>query len=137
MADIDLPFAALLILHMLGLMLVAAAFLPLVGMLGKGDEPPRTDRLLTRFGHYGIIVLLLTGPLMVWVRYGSYDGLSHWFWLKIALIVCLAGGVVLSAVSARPMREGSTAAARRVRVGRAIAIVSLLGIVISAVFAFQ
>ncbi|MDF2981354.1 MAG: hypothetical protein K0Q69_1126 [Devosia sp.] len=133
----DVAFSLLLIAHLVGLMLVAAAFLPLLGMMGQGGVAPQTNRLLTRFGHYGIIVLLLSGPLMIWVRYGSLDGVSHWFWAKMAFVVLLAAGVVMSAVSARKMRAGDSSATARVRLGRIVAVASLLAIVVFAVLAFN
>lgn len=133
----DVAFSLLLIAHLVGLMLVAAAFLPLLGMMGQGGVAPQTNRLLTRFGHYGIIVLLLSGPLMIWVRYGSLDGVSHWFWAKMAFVVLLAAGIVMSAVSARKMRAGDSSATARVRLGRIVAVASLLAIVVFAVLAFN
>ena len=132
----DASYVILLIAHLLGLMLVAAAFLPLLGMMGQGGVAPETNRLLTRFGHYGIIVLLVSGPLMIWLRYGGFDGISHWFWAKMAFVVLLAAGVVVSAMSARKMRAGDAAAAARVRLGRMVAVLSLVAIVIFAVLAF-
>lgn len=132
----DIVSALLLIAHLFGLMLVAAAFLPLLGMMGDGGAAPQTNRLLTRFGHYGIIALLVSGPLLVWVRYGGVDGVSHWFWAKMGFVLLLAAGVVMSAMSARKMRAGDAAAAARVRLGRIIAVLSLLAIVIFAVLAF-
>lgn len=132
----DIVSALLLIGHLFGLMLVAAAFLPLLGMMGDGGVAPQTNRLLTRFGHYGIIALLVSGPLLVWVRYGGVDGVSHWFWAKMGFVLLLAAGVVMSAMSARKMRAGDAAAAARVRLGRIIAVLSLLAIVIFAVLAF-
>jgi uncharacterized membrane protein len=134
---LDVAFSLLLIAHLVGLMLVAAAFLPLLGMMGQGGVAPQTNRLLTRFGHYGIIVLLLSGPLMIWVRYGSLDGVSHWFWAKMAFVVLLAAGIVMSAVSARKMRAGDSSATARVRLGRIVAVASLLAIVVFAVLAFN
>ena len=133
----DVTFSLLLIAHLVGLMLVAAAFLPLLGMMGEGGAAPRTNRLLTRFGHYGIIVLLLSGPLLLWLRYGGFDGVSHWFWAKLAAVLLLAAGVVMSAMSARKMRAGDAAATARVRLGRIIAVLSLLAIVVFAVLAFN
>jgi len=127
----------LLIAHFLGLMLVAAAFLPLLGMMGQGGGTPQTNRLLTRFGHYGIIVLLVSGPLMLWVRYGGVDGISPWFWAKMGFVLLLAAGVVTSAVSARKMRAGDAAAAVRVRLGRIVSVVSLVGVVVFAALAFN
>ncbi|MBL8592199.1 MAG: hypothetical protein JNK01_05895 [Devosia sp.] len=133
----DAAVTLLLIAHLVGLMLVAAAFLPLLGMMGEGGAAPQTNRLLTRFGHYGIIVLLLSGPLMLWLRYGGFEGISHWFWAKMAFVVLLAAGVVMSAMSARKMRAGDAAATARVRLGRIIAVLSLLAIVVFAVLAFN
>jgi len=133
---LDVAFTFLLIAHLLGLMLVAAAFLPLLGMMGQGGAAPQTNRLLTRFGHYGIIVLLVSGPLMLWLRYGGIDGVSHWFWAKMLFVVLLAAGVVVSAMSARKIRAGDAAATARVRFGRIVAVVSLLAIVVFAVLAF-
>ena len=132
----DLVFSGLLFAHFAALMLVAAAFLPLLGMMGDGSMAPTTNRLLTRFGHYGIILALVTGPLMLWQRYGGFDGVSHWFWVKMVFLLALAAGVVISAISARKMRAGDPAAAARVRIGRIVAAVSLVGIVASAVLAF-
>lgn len=133
----DAGFALLLIAHLVGLMLVAAAFLPLLGMMGQGDSAPETSRLLTQFGHWGFIVLLVSGPLMLWLRYGGVDGVSHWFWAKMGLVVILAAGVIVSASSARKMREGDPAAAGRVRLGRIVAVVGVLGAVVFAVLAFR
>ncbi|HEY9010215.1 MAG TPA: CopD family protein [Devosia sp.] len=132
----DYVFAALLFAHLLGLVLMAAAFLPLLGMMGEGGAAPVTNRLLTRLGHYGIIIAVISGPLLLWVRYGGFDGISHWFWLKMLFLLVLAGGVVTSAMSARKMRQGDAAAARRVRAGRVVSVVALIGIVLSAVLAF-
>jgi protoporphyrinogen IX oxidase len=127
---------ALLIAHFIGLALVAAAFLPLLGLMGQG-APMQTNRLLTQFGHWGIIVLLVSGPILLFSRYGGVDGVSHWFWAKMAMVGLLAAGVVTSAISARKMRAGDLAAAARMRLGRVVAVASLLAIVVFAVLAFN
>lgn len=132
----DYLFAALLFAHFIGLMLIAAAFLPLLGLMGQGGMAPATNRLLTRFGHYGIVIAIVSGPLMVWQRYGGYDTINHWFWVKMLFLLFLAVGVVISALSAKKMRAGFPDAVARVRAGRIIAAVSLLGIVLAAVLAF-
>ena len=134
--DLDLLFALLLFSHLVGLMLIAAAFLALLGMMG-GSMPPATNRYLNLLGHLGIVIALVSGPLMIWQRYGSFDGVSHWFWAKMGFVATLAAGVVLSALSARRMRAGDAAATRRVRLGRIIATASLFLIVLSASLAFN
>lgn len=132
----DLPFALLLFAHFLGLMLTATAFFALLGLMGEGTAPS-TSRYLTRLGHVGIVLALVTGPLMIWLRYGGFDGISHWFWAKMLFVLTLAAGIVMSAVSARAMRAGDAAAATRVRLGRMVATGSLVLVVLAAVLAFN
>jgi hypothetical protein len=132
-----LLFSALLFAHFVGLMLVATAFLGLLGMMpAAGGSTPQTSRYLTRLGHVGIVVAIVSGPLMIWQRYGGFEGISHWFWVKMVCLLVLGGGVVMSAMSARKMRAGDPAAAARVRAGRIVAAASLVGIVLAAVLAF-
>lgn len=132
----DVLFVLLLFSHLVGLMLIATAFLALLGMSGQGTSIA-TNRYLTLLGHLGIVIALVSGPLMIWQRYGGLDGVSHWFWAKMGCIVVLAVGVVLSAMSARKMRAGDAVAASRVRLGRIIASVSLFLVVLFASLAFN
>jgi putative membrane protein len=134
----DLTFNLVLFAHFVGLMLVATAFIGLAGMLpGPGRDPERSSsRYLTTLGHWGIIVAIASGGLMLWQRYGGVDGVSHWFWVKMLFLIALTAGVVVAAMSARKMRGGDNVAAGRVRLGRIIAAASLVGIVLSAVLAF-
>lgn len=134
----DVAFTLLLFAHFVGLMLVAAAFIGLIGLLpGPGRDLKRAgSRYLTRLGHWGFIIAIVSGGLMLWVRYEGFDGISHWFWAKMGLLVIFAGAVVMAAMSAGKMRAGDVAAAGRVRLGRIVAAVALLLIVLAAVLAF-
>lgn len=132
-------YTFLLFTHFAGLMMVATAFLALLGMMPKAatDIAPSSSRYLTILGHIGILLSLVSGPLMIWVRYGGFDGISHWFWVKMLFLLVLIGGIVLAARSARRLREGDAAAAGGVRLGRIIATVSLFAVVLSAVLTFN
>lgn len=134
----DVTFNLLLFSHFVGLMLVATAFLGLLGMLPRPGRDPEQSRspYLTQLGHWGIIISIVSGGLMLWVRYEGFDGISHWFWSKMGFLLILIAGVVTAAMSARKMRAGDVAAAGRVRLGRLVAAVSLLLIVLTAVLAF-
>ena len=35
---------------------------------------------LGRSAQIAFAVLIISGPLMVWLRYGGVEGLSNWFW---------------------------------------------------------
>ena len=39
-----------------------------------------------RIGAAGVAILLATGPLMLWLKFGGPAGLSLWFWAKMALV---------------------------------------------------
>jgi hypothetical protein len=134
----DIVFNLLLFSHFVGLMLVATAFLGLLDFLpGAGRDPERSrSPYLTTLGHWGIGVAIVSGGLMLWQRYGGFDGISHWFWVKMLFLVALFAGVVVAATSARKMRAGDRAAGARVRLGRIIAATSVALIVLSAVLAF-
>lgn len=134
----DLTFNLLLFAHFLGLMLVATSFFGLLGMLpGPGRDPERSrSRYLTQLGHWGIVVAVVSGGLMLWQRYGGVEGISHWFWLKMLFLVALTAGIVVAAMSARRMRAGDAVAAQRVKFGRIVAAASLVGIVLAAVLTF-
>ncbi len=91
---------------------------------------------LSKLGRAAIGTLIITGPLIVWLKFHGTGSLNGWFWAKMVLVVLLAAGVVTSAVSARKMRAGDAAATQRVRIGRIVSVLSLLGIVVFAVLAF-
>lgn len=133
----DLVFNLLLFGHLIGLMLVATAFFALLGTLPTaGGAPVERNRYLNALGHGGIVLALITGPLMIWQRYGGFGGISPWFHVKMLFLLVLVAGIVMAAMSARRMRAGDPAAARRVRLGRIIASVGLVLTVFSAVMAF-
>ena len=68
---------------------------------------------------------------MVWLRYGGVEGLSNWFWVKMALIVVMIGAMI---VGGRLRAAGNVAAAGTVAwVSRA----ALVGVVIAAVLSFE
>ena len=39
-----------------------------------------------RIGAAGIAILVTTGPLMLWLKFGGPAGLSRWFWVKMGLV---------------------------------------------------
>ena len=134
----DVTFNLLLFAHFVGLMLVATAFIGLLGMLPRPGRDPEKSRspYLTRLGHWGIIIAIVSGGLMLWVRYQGFYGISHWFWSKMGFLLILIAGVVTAAMSAKKMRAGDAAAAGRVRLGRMVAAGALILTVLFAVMAF-
>jgi uncharacterized membrane protein len=122
----------------------AATFgIPVVGRQMRTAGPEMRPVLqsilkgLSNVGRTGIGLLIITGPLMIWLKYGGFGGVSYWFWIKMALVVALLAGVVYGGILFERSTKGDMAAGQMMpRVGM-INMILLLGIVLSAVFAFE
>ena len=88
----DIAFDLALTAHMLSLLAAGVALigLPIVIARMRGATPELRSALggiVKAFGRTAQIafgVLIVSGPLMVWLRYGGVDGLNSWFWVKMA-----------------------------------------------------
>lgn len=132
----DYVFDFLLVSHLvaLGVGAASAIAMPIVASRMAGAAAEGRQLLggigaqLGRNSRIAVGVLVLTGLLMVWIRYGGVDGLNAWFWVKMALVVLIIAALIVGQVA-------------RGRVSPAIlgwvTRLSLLGIVIAAVLAFN
>jgi hypothetical protein len=131
--------------HLLGLVLgVGSGFaLSQVGpRIGRGDARQREALwdlygALMRMAHGGLAVLLVTGPLIVWLRYGSFSQLGVMFSIKMALVVVLLVSVMIGTRAGKRLRGGDMAAGPVTqRAGMINGITSIL-IVLTAAFTFN
>src|SRR5258707_201450 len=53
------------------------------------------ETFFSRIGAAGLIILLVTGPLMVWLKFGGPGGFTGWFWTKMALVAVAVSAVAL------------------------------------------
>ena len=135
----DIAFDIALMAHLLSLLAAGAAlnWIPVVGArMGWATAQTRPllggiVQSLGRAAQISFAVLIVSGPLMVWLRYGGVEGLNSWFWVKMALIVVMIGAMI---VGGRLRAAGNIAAAGSVAwVSRA----ALVGVVIAAVLTFE
>jgi hypothetical protein len=132
----DYFFDFLLICHLvaLGVGATTAIGMPIVASRMAGATPEGRQLLggivgrLGRNSRIAVGVLILTGLLMVWVRYGGVDGMNAWFWVKMALVVVIVVAMVVGAVAKGRINPALLGWISRL---------SLLGIVIAAVLAFN
>ena len=117
--------------------------MPIIGAtLPRVDEQTRAT--LFRIGfHMGTVgkvaaaTLLISGPLLLWLKYGGLLGVSPWFWAKMALMVIMFAAIVFEEVNFKKSALGDQAAARNSKLGGIIATVAFLGVLLAAVFAFN
>jgi putative membrane protein len=132
-------------LHLLGLALggVAAFGLPVVGSMmptATAETRPTLFKLTERLsgiGRAGFGILIVTGPLLVWLKFGGTAGFTGWFWAKMVLVVILFGLVIFAGINGKRAQGGDMAAAKRApQIGMG-AMVTLILVVLAAVFAFN
>jgi putative membrane protein len=132
----DYAFDFLLVCHLLALVVGAttAIAMPIIGSRMAAATPEGRQVLggiVARLGsnsRIAIGVLLLTGILMVWLRYGGVDGMNVWFWVKMALVAVIIVAMIIGALTRGRVNPGIMGWITRL---------SLLGVVIAAVLAFN
>jgi putative membrane protein len=133
----------LLWLHIVALVVggTNSVVMPVIGsrMAGAAAETRAvlfsiTERL-ANLGKGAMLVLLVTGPLMLWLRYGWVVP-GVWFWVKMALIVVMLVTITMAAANGKKAQAGDAAAAVRARQFGMITAVAFLGVLLSAVLAF-
>ena len=142
--DVSTWINLLLWIHLVSLGLGGAAIfgIPVVGSrIPTSNTETRPllfaiARRLSTFGRAAIGVLLITGPLMLWLKDG-WTALNFWFWIKMALVAVLLATIILAGINTRRGEKGDAVAAKRgPRIGM-VALVVYLATIFCAVFAFN
>lgn len=131
-------------LHLMGLALGGAAAFgnPVVGNRLIAAAPEGRPVLfsiahgLSTVGKVGMGLLIVTGLLMVWLRFGGPAGMTSWFWLKMVLLVLLLADIIYIAQVEKRAEAGDEKAFRTLAPLGVLGVVLLLGVVLSAVLAF-
>lgn len=133
----DITFQLLLIIHIVALVFgtATAVTMPVImrRMTTAGPEGKQMlGGIAQRLGKNSQLafgVLLLSGIAMVVVRYGGVDGMNAWFWAKMVFI----GVVLVMMILGFLLKPGTI----KPKVQMWITRLALIGIVVSAVFAFN
>jgi uncharacterized membrane protein len=92
---------------------------------------------LSTVGRAAIGTLIVTGPLILWLRFGWNPPNATWFAVKMILVVLLLAGVIYAGILLKRAEGGDRAAGQMMpRVGGGMLVVFLL-LILSAVFAFE
>ena len=95
------------------------------------------ETFFSRIGAAGLIILLTSGPLMVWLKFGSPGGFTGWFWAKMMLVATAAFAVGLHEWAGARFKRGDQGAAPLMFLGGRLAGAAILLAMLSAVFAFN
>lgn len=91
---------------------------------------------LARLNQIGLGTMVVTGSLILLLKYADPMGMGVWFWIKMVLVVVLMGLVGFGARTSKKAQAGdATAVALAPKIGMASGSTGFL-IILSAVFAF-
>ena len=91
---------------------------------------------LAKAGKYAMVTLLVTGVLVLWLKW-DWVIPNNWFWAKMAFLVAMIVCIGLNEANAKKARSGDEAAARNARSLGMLTSLAFLGVIVSAVFAFN
>jgi putative membrane protein len=92
---------------------------------------------LSRVGKVAMMVLLVSGPLILLLRYGGLAGANAWFWIKMVLIVVMLASIIYGGINFKKAQGGDVAAGKRAGMAHRVTGLAFLGVLLSAVFAFS
>ena len=92
---------------------------------------------LSTLGMVGMALLIVTGPLLIWLQFGGVNALSWVFWLKMVLLVALIVDIIVMGRLEAQAEGGDLRTLKRLPVLGAVSILLLIGIVLCAVVAFE
>ena len=90
----------------------------------------------SRVGAGGLAILLLTGPLMLWLKFGGPSGLTWWFSAKMAFVLVALIGVVLHEWAGRRFRKGESGAVPMMFFGGRMAGAGIVAAMLCAAITF-
>jgi hypothetical protein len=92
---------------------------------------------LSQVGKVSMVVLLITGPLLLWLKYGGLGGANMWFWVKMALIVVLLASIIIGEINFKKEQAGDLAAAKTADIAHKVSGLAFAGVLLAAVLAFN
>ena len=135
----------LLALHIIGLMMGAGGgFGSMLTMRQAGALPPEQASplramgpVLARFSTIGLVLMLLTGPALVLLKYGGFGAMPSLFWVKMIFVTSLTLAAITLELTYVQVKGGNAAAASRLPLLGPVAGMSSLLAVLFAVLAFH
>ena len=117
--------------------------MPIIGTtLPMVDEATRATLFRIGFqmatiGKVAAATLLITGPLLLWLRYGGVEGLNGWFKLKMALVAVIVLTIGLSMRGMARLKRGDEGGGKLMKVAGPLTTLTAAAIALAAVFSFH
>lgn len=93
--------------------------------------------LFTRMASAGLGILVLTGPLLVWLKYGGFGGFNPWFWAKMAFVATALIGSTVHSIAGRRFQRGDRGAIPWMLISGRLTGLAAMAAMLCAVFTFD
>jgi uncharacterized membrane protein len=119
-----------------------SVLMPIVGPRLATATPEMRGQLMgivegvAKVGKYAMATLLISGVLVLWLKW-DWVIPNNWFWAKMGFIALMIVFIGLNEMNARRARGGDQEAAGRSKMFGQLTGVAFLGVLVSAVFAFN
>lgn len=92
---------------------------------------------LSQVGKVAMATLLITGPLIMFLKYGGFGSASIWFWIKMVLVAVMLAAIIYGGIQFKKSQGGDAEAGQRADMAHKLTALAFLGVLLSAVFAFN
>lgn len=90
----------------------------------------------TGISHAGLVLLLITGPLILWLKYQGASAVGAAFGVKMGLMVLAIIAIGVSSWGKARLKRGDEGGAKLMAAMGPVIMLLMLGVVLAAVFAF-
>ena len=97
----------------------------------------KLEVFFSRIGAAGLVTLILSGPLMLWLKFGGPKGLGWWFAAKMLFVFVALVGVLLHEWAGRRFRQGNEKAVPMMFLGGRMAGIGIVLAMLCATFTFN
>ena len=94
-------------------------------------------KAFSRVTSAGLVLLLITGPLMLWLKFGGFAGLNVWFKVKMGLVALAVVTIGLTEWGLSQLKRGREWGGRLMLVCGPLTGLTVVAVVLAAVFAFN
>ncbi|WP_338719865.1 hypothetical protein [Devosia sp. XK-2] len=91
---------------------------------------------LSQVGKVAMAALLITGPLIMFLKYGGLGGASIWFWVKMVLVAVMLATIIYGGIQFKKSQAGDVEAGKVAETVHRVTGLTFLGVLLSAVLAF-
>ena len=128
--------------HFIGIGLAVGCGIALSATGPKLATPEREQfwplfKFFSRMAMTGVLILLVTGPLLIWLKFGGTAGFNGWFWAKMNFVGLAIAGAGLHEWARARFQRGAADAGPFMMLGGRLTAAGIAGAAFCAVFAFS